>query len=125
MGGGLPGLVIAAALLIVLLFVVFLVVPAARDRQRVARSINAPETATLEYRVPESQDPALVLAALASDGYQAALAPEDTRLVRVACPPGVDRERARVRAVISTATSSAIDHGAPVHADRVRFTDER
>ena len=87
MGGGLPGLVIAAVLLIVVMFVVFLVVPAAVDRQRVARSINAPETATLELPRPRSQDPAVVLAALASDGYQAALAPEDTRLVRVACPP--------------------------------------
>jgi hypothetical protein len=94
------------------------------DRQRLADELNRPDTPTLEYTVPEGQDPAAVLLALENDGYVATTDPTDTLLVRVHCPAGLDRERARVRAVIETVGVTAIDSGVPVHDGPVRFRDE-
>ena len=125
MGGGLTGLVIAFALLVVLAAVALIVVPLARRRQHTADEINAPGTPTLDYRVPEGQDPATELAALAGDGYAAAVSPTDTQLVRVYCPGGTDRERPRVRATIEHVPSSTIDAGAPAPSTPVVFEDER
>ncbi|ABL82116.1 MULTISPECIES: hypothetical protein [unclassified Nocardioides] len=125
MGGGLTGLVIAFALLVVLAGVALVVVPLARRRQHTADVINAPGTPPLDYRVPEGQDPATVLAAVADDGYAAAVSPSDTQLVRVHCPGGPDRERPRVRAIIAHVPSTTIDAAAPAPAAPVVFEDER
>lgn len=124
MGAGLDGLVFAVVVLVVLAALVFVLAPWVKTRQRQSDAVNDPAAPTLEYRVPASQDPAVVLAALHGEGYEATIDRRDTHLVRVACPAGVDRERPRVRAVISTADSTSIDHGAPVDTDHIRFTDE-
>jgi hypothetical protein len=93
--------------------------------RREADALAAPESATLDYRVPAGQDPAVVLSTLVSEGYDATTDPQDTSLVHVACPAGPDRERARVRATIEAAGQTAIDTGAPFEPAEVRFLDER
>lgn len=125
MGGGLTGLVLALVILVLLATVIFFVFPLARERQKLSDEINAPQMPRLEYHVPEGQDPAAILTALRLEGYHATVHPTDTQRVRVACPAGLDRERARVRAVIANAGSSAIDAGVSVEQPPVRFDDER
>lgn len=125
MGGGLTGLIVAAVILVLLACLVFVIIPLARQRQKFTDDINAPETQSLEYHVPEGQDPAAVLTALRLEGYDAVVHPTDTQRIRIACPAGLDRERARVRAVIASAGSSAIDAGVSVDQPPVRFDDER
>ena len=94
-------------------------------RERLVKELHDPATPTLTYRVAEGQDPAVVLAALESDGYVAATDPVDSRVVVIGCPAGPDRERAHVRAVIRAAGSTVLDDGAPVEPGSVRFDDER
>jgi hypothetical protein len=126
MGGGLPlGIIFIGLLVVVAIAGFFYVAPWVRERQTVADALNAPDTPTLDYHVPEEQDPAVVLAALGKAGYDATVDRTDTRLVRVACPDGPDRERDRVRAAIESASTTALDTGAPMDAGRIRFTDER
>jgi hypothetical protein len=93
--------------------------------RREADALAAPASSTLDYRVPAGQDPAVVLSALVSEGYDATTDPQDTMLVHVSCPPGPDRERARVRATIEAAGQTAIDTGVPFEPAEVRFVDER
>jgi hypothetical protein len=94
------------------------------DRERVADELKTPETPTLVYRVPTGQDPPVVLAALHTEGYTAVADDTDTQVIRVHCPAGLDRERARVRAVIETVDVTGIDSGAPMDPRPVRFEDE-
>jgi hypothetical protein len=96
-----------------------------RRQNRIHEELNSPQTPTLEYVVPTGQDPAVVLAALEGAGFTATnrRTPSDQRVL-VACPEGLDRQRARVRAVIaSAATTTTQQDGVPVQTD-VRFTDE-
>ena len=90
------------------------------DEQRLAADAEP----TLDYRVPDGQDPTTVVVALGRDGFQATADPRDTQLVHVACPAGPDRERARVRAVIASVHTTGIDSGAPFVPGDVRFDDE-
>lgn len=126
MGGGFIGLIIFVVIVILIACAVFVVIPLARRQQQISNEVNAPETPTLDYEVPVGQDPAAVVAALHGDGYVATVDPRNTQIVKIACPTGVDRERARVRAVIQGAAgSTAIDFGEPVERRDVRFLDER
>jgi hypothetical protein len=78
----------------------------------------------LDYVVPAGQDPAVVLAALAAEGYDATTDPGQANLVHTRCPSGPERERARVRATIQSVHTTAIDAGAPFDPGPVRFQDE-
>ncbi|QIX27265.1 hypothetical protein ncot_12140 [Nocardioides sp. JQ2195] len=91
-----------------------------RGRERSAAEVaRLGDDRTLTYTVPVGQDPAPVLGALRSEGYEAVLQGSE---ITVACPAGADRERARVRAVIS---SSPLDmEGDPSPTRDVRFPDE-
>ena len=124
MGGGIIGIVLVVVLLVVLLAVVFFVIPLARKREHQARAINEPHAPTLDYHVPEGQDPAAVMAALSHEGYDAALDPHDTQLLRVHCPAGPDRDRARVRSVIEQVPATGIDGNVPLETHRIHFADE-
>ena len=93
--------------------------------QRQADELAAPGTSSLDYLVPPGQDPVVVLTALSAEGYDASTDPDAPNLVHVACPAGPDRDRARVRAVIHAAGSTAVDAGVPFEPGEVRFTDER
>jgi hypothetical protein len=84
---------------------------------------------TLDYRVSDGQDPAVVLSALSDAGYDAAIHPSPgSRSIHIECRTGRDRERAHVRAVIESSAVTAIDDGLPLSAvqgsKRVRFVDE-
>jgi hypothetical protein len=96
-----------------------------RRETELQEELASPETPTLEYVVPVGQDPAVVLTALKGAGFAATSeqTPRDHRVL-VACPEGVDRQRARVRSVIaSAATTTTLQDGVPVQTD-VRFADE-
>ncbi len=84
-----------------------------------------PATETLDYVVPEGQDPAVVRAALSKEGYESALDPQSgDQLLHIDCRSGRDRERAKVRAVIESVGTTAIDAGVPIERPLVKFTDE-
>ena len=121
-----PYLIILIALIVLALVVgaIYLVRPHIRERQRVTETLEDPRTPTLEYAVPTGQDPAVILAALHREGYTATVDPHGAhQVVLVACPAGLDRERARVRAAIESANVTAPDDGAPLDV-RARFLDE-
>lgn len=92
-------------------------------RQRLADELADPATPTLDYLVPAGQDPVVVLATLAAEGYEATVDPDVTQLVHVACPAGADRERAHVRAALETADTTSLE-GGPIEPAPVRFADE-
>jgi hypothetical protein len=84
-----------------------------------------PATETLDYVVPEGQDPAVIRAALSKEGYDANLDPRSgDQLLHIEYRGGGDRDRARVRAIIESVDTSAIDAGVPVEWAPVRFADE-
>jgi hypothetical protein len=78
----------------------------------------------LRYVVPEGQDPALVLTALAQRGYEAVLQdPEGRRIIDVTCPVGKEEDRDDVRAVIASAGATLHQEDGLDHP--VRFMDEQ
>jgi hypothetical protein len=94
-------------------------------RERIDEELHQDATPTLEYDVPTGQDPTVIVAALDRAGYTATSDPHHShQLVLVACPAGLDRERAHVRAVIESASVTTPQDGVPLQAD-VRFRDER
>jgi hypothetical protein len=114
---------------IVIVVIAAIVILAARSRVRHESdkqvTLQQPEIDTLEYRVPEGQDPALLVSALQKEGYSAV---GDTiagmpRVV-IDCPTGRDRERPRVRSVVKSANSTGFE-GAEMEIDDVVFEDER
>lgn len=94
------------------------------ERQRVTDDLRDPTTPTLDYQVPDGQDPVVLLTALSQEGYECSVDPANTRLVRVSCPAGLDRHRARVRQVIVHAGSTSLEGGPPLEPEHVRFLDE-
>lgn len=91
----------------------------AERRQAVVRS----DVETLEYHVPEGDDPAAVLAALHSAGFEAVTGEaQASHEVFVPCPRGRDSQRAEVRSVIERAPGQ-IDSGT-TRPTTVRFADE-
>jgi hypothetical protein len=78
----------------------------------------------LRYEVPNGQDPAPLMAALAREGYDAA--PEtvqgNRRLV-IACPNGLERDRPKVRTIIEEANRTSMLDGIPLERE-VRFEGE-
>jgi len=119
--------VVVVLLLLVLAGVLLLAVRQwIRDRARTEAALESDRTETLEYVVPEGQDPAVVLVALEQEGFTpAADSLGRSHLLRIHCPAGLERDRAQVRAVISRADSTAIEHGARIDVDPVVFEDER
>lgn len=94
------------------------------ERDRIDRTLHDEHTPTLEYSVPTGQDPVVILAALERAGYVASVDPHHPHQhVLVACPEGLEHERARVRTLIETASVTAPSDGAPHHVE-VRFKDE-
>ena len=76
---------------------------------------------TLQYRAPEGQDRVVVITALTQAGYDAQPDERDHQLLHVSCPEG-DREK--VRDVIGSVQTSALDTGVPVDPGTIRFADE-
>jgi hypothetical protein len=121
MGGGLfvfPILVVGAVVLL-LLFAWF----AWAGRREAERQIPD-DVPALEYLVPAGQDPVVVLTALGKEGYTASADHTQRQLLRIACPLGTDKERPRVRSVIGSVHTTALDTGMPMDPGPVRFVDE-
>ena len=110
---------------LVVLVVVVAMLRMSKRREEVSAQLADADTPSLDYHVPQGHDPAVPLAALHAAGYTASIDPVDSHHVRVWCPAGVDRERARVRSLIEGADATTIDDGAPAElGERVRFDDE-
>jgi hypothetical protein len=119
-----PAIVIVLALVALAAIVLYVVRQQARQRERIDEELGARRSFTLEYAVPAGQDPTVILAALTRSGYTATVDPRRAHQhVLVACPAGADRERARVRATIESASVTAPEDGVPPAAE-VRFVDE-
>lgn len=120
------GVLVATVLAIVALIwiVVYVVREEAAKRGHIEHELREEQTPTLEYSVPTGQDPAVILAALQSEGYTASVDPHHSeQLLLISCPAGLDRDRARVRSIIAAADVTSLDDGGPVDVD-VRFRDE-
>jgi hypothetical protein len=121
------GILIATVLAVAALvwIVLYVVREQLKEREQVDKELHGDETPTLEYAVPEGQDPAVVLAALERAGYTATVDPNGPhQVVLIACPAGVDRDRAHVRSVIESGSVTAPQDGVPMQVD-VRFRDEK
>jgi hypothetical protein len=95
------------------------------NRERVEAELHLPDTPTLEYVVPTGEDPVVVLAALERAGYTAGVDSHGAQqVVLIKVPDGVERSRAKVRAVIEYAGAPAPTTDWRTHSD-VRFRDER
>jgi hypothetical protein len=117
--------VVILALVALVWIVVYVVREETAKRERVDHVLHEERTPTLEYAVPTGQDPVVILAALEREGYTATVdADHDHQIVLIACPAGLDRQRAQVRSIIASADSSSLDDaGGRVDVD-VRFLDE-
>ena len=121
------GVMIATVIAVVALIwiVMYVVREEVAKRQRVDEELHSDAVPTLEYAVPTGQDPTVILAALERAGYTATADPHHAhQRVLIACPEGLDRQRARVRSVIESASVTAPQDGVPIEAD-VHFVDER
>lgn len=97
----------------------------AAARSEVDAHLAEPAVKTLDYVVPEGQDPAVVVAALQKNGLEVAPDIGARQLVHVACASDREAERERVRSIIQSIETSALEDGVPVDAVVVRFEDER
>ena len=95
-----------------------------KERGATAEALESAETETLEYPVPPGQDPVVELTALESEGFATSL-DATGEVVLIHCPSGREVARPLARAAISRADSTAVEHGAPMSDNAVRFRDER
>ena len=119
---------IAAAILIVLLVLVVTIAVAGglrrlvRDESEVERRLQAPETPTLSYAVPNGVDPADLRTALLIAGFSSTMSTARTsECLVIGCSEG---DRARVRDVIERVHETAYD-GSDLVLRPVVFEDER
>ena len=94
------------------------------EREVEARAEVLPDDEeVLRYRVPEGQDPAALVSALAGAGFRASVAHEASdRVLVVRCPEGRQESRAAVRMVLQEARSTIQD--GDVMIGEVHFDDE-
>jgi hypothetical protein len=117
-------IVLVVAILALALIVLYVVRQQVQHNQHAERIVEDNRTPALQYVVPTGQDPAVILAELERGGYTATVDPSGAaQVVSIACPAGVERERARVRSLISAADVTTPNEGVPVDVD-VRFRDE-
>ena len=83
------------------------------------------EPETLRYRVPDRQDPVVVMAALRHAGLTTGRETiEGNQYVIVVCPHGREHDRERIRDVISREADAASIEGGPRFERQVVFADE-
>ncbi|MBO9524374.1 MAG: hypothetical protein J7518_22785 [Nocardioidaceae bacterium] len=119
--------VLLIVMLLALAALLVLVTAGVQDRIRQQRHVHEDADGgvpTLDYEVPDGQDPAVLMVALRQEGYEATVEPSGRHPhVLVLCPSGVETERDHVRAVVQGASVSALDDGVPLE-QKVRFADE-
>jgi len=123
--------VLAAFLVFFVLAAVLVIGYSARTTGKVAKKAEAqdspgdPQVETLRYRVPDGQDPTVLIGALDHAGYTADVAPEEgTKYLVIGCPGGRDRERARVRNILAENHMASIE-GPSFSPGKVTFEDEK
>ena len=120
-GAGLPWLVYAVVVAVIVLGATLVLVPWMRGRQQAADQLAAQGEGVASYEVPAGQDPAAVLAALqAADLHAEPDVRGNRRLIRIDARDGGARERAR--AAIAQAPLNT--QGDPAPDRPVRFVDE-
>ncbi|MGN6252157.1 MAG: hypothetical protein ACTHNS_10130 [Marmoricola sp.] len=114
-----------AVLLVIIVIAVIALAGRAKTQTHDAADLSRSD-ATLQYVVPEGQDPAAVVAALENHGYLARRDPDytHTAMVVVDCPEGVEHDRPRVRTVLEQAMPLNMDGDRAPALDPVRFADE-
>jgi len=96
----------------------------ARKHNDIHEHLHEDHTPTLEYLVPEGQDPAVLIAGLARAGFTALSDPTHPhQRVLIECPEGVDQQRGEVRSAIESANVTTPEDGVAVPTP-VRFSDE-
>jgi hypothetical protein len=124
-------LLIVAGIIVILVVVAVLMFGAGGFRAMRQRQVALRHDAvtdrvpSLRYVVPVGQDPAAVMAALMNEGFEVVRddAATHSQDLLILCPAGVERERARVRAVI--AHEAGVDmEGNPMPDHAIVFADE-
>ncbi len=107
-------------------FVVVLVVVAlglrtwVAEQARTEARLLSPDAHTLAYAVPLGQDPAILMAAVATAGYTAVVDTRGPERLLVECG---EQDRAKVRSVLEHVTRAGPDSG-ELRVDHVVFDDE-
>ena len=84
-----------------------------------------PGVDTLRYRVPDAQDPTVLIAHLEKAGYRSTLDEVGgDKILAIACLDGRDDARTRVRTAIQEVDTTGLE-GARLNPGRVTFEDER
>ena len=115
----------AASWLIYRVLLVPLVLRSAlREVEKTDERLHSPGAQTLNYIVPEGQDPTILVTALHHAGYEVVADPAggEQRLL-IGCPGGREADRAAIRAVIEHVQTTGID-GVGLRVDHARFEDE-
>jgi len=123
-GAGLPGLIFAVVVLVLIGMLVFVFFPWVNSRRRKVELLADPGVATLEYEVPEGQDPVVVVDALKQEGLDAVGELRQGRqLVLINATEGTEVVRPRARAAI--AERAPLNTQGDSARDRlVKFLDE-
>jgi hypothetical protein len=80
---------------------------------------------TLRYRVPDGQDPVVLMSALEQAGFRTAMDEAVAeKYLEITCPHGRRQDRDRVRSVLEDADRSSLE-GPQVRTGRVTFEDEK
>ncbi|HEX2175443.1 MAG TPA: hypothetical protein VHG70_06000 [Nocardioidaceae bacterium] len=123
------GIAVAIAVFLVLAVIAWLVYSGVATNKAAKKASDQepgdPRVETLEYHVPDGQDPTVVMSALEQQGYTTAL--DEVRAEKhlvIACPHGREQDRARIRTVIDEADQTSIE-GPDVGLGKVVFEDEK
>jgi hypothetical protein len=118
MGSG----VVIIPIAVIALLVVLAIAAGAVWRSGGLRERDLDEGEALRYHVPEGIDAAALVVSLQGEGFEAVPTPDSQgQELLIACPGGVDRNRAHVRATLQHATDLQGDAHRP---PPVRFADE-
>jgi hypothetical protein len=114
------GLLLIGFLVVGVVVIVFLKEWTQEEARTEAR-LRSPETHTIAYVVPEGQDPAILMAALAHVGFESMVDTAGPReRLLVACE---ETDRAQVRDVLEHVDRAGFS-GPEMHAGHVHFDDE-
>jgi hypothetical protein len=96
---------------------------AGKEAQR--QEPGAMTTETLRYRVPDGQDPAVLMSALEQAGFRTAMDEQVAeKYLVVTCPHGREQDRPEIRTLLEGADSTSLE-GPQVRTGRVTFEDEK
>jgi hypothetical protein len=124
------GLAVAIVVGIAALVVVWFVVSGYAVRKSAKDTVvedmpEDPKVETLRYRVPDTQDPAVLITHLEQVGYTSTLDEvRGDKVLSIACPAGRDDDRPRIRSALHEVDTTGLE-GAKLNPGRVTFEDEK